>query len=85
MKCPKCNGYGKVGEYKYYRTCQTCGGTGEVPQTNEEWFCSLSTEEKAKRITCLDVNAEHKVKQGLADNAVEVIVEWLKTPHKENE
>ena len=31
--------------------CPICGGTGDttnnIPPTNEQWFCSLSTEEKA--------------------------------------
>lgn len=32
--------------------CPICGGTGDttnnIPPTNEQWFCSLPTEEKAK-------------------------------------
>lgn len=42
--------------------------------TNEEWFCSLPTEEKAKRIVNIAVNS---------DCDYITIVEWLKTPHKE--
>ena len=54
MKCSKCNGKG------YYTSivnlkdlahlkdivCEECNGKGTLPMTNEEWFCSLSTEEK---------------------------------------
>jgi hypothetical protein len=40
--------------------------------TNEQWFCSLSTEEKAKRIINIAVNS---------DCDYRTIVEWLKQPH----
>ena len=57
MKCPNCNGTGYV-EYfdrKNNNTvsvpCYECKGTGYVEQTNEEWFCGLSTEEKAVFMT----------------------------------
>jgi len=46
MKCPNCNGQ----RYKAPDVpCGRCGGKGVVePLTNEEWLCSLPTEEKAK-------------------------------------
>ena len=43
--------------------------------TNEEWFCQLSTEEKAKRIINIAVNS---------DCDYRTIVEWLKQPHNNN-
>ena len=53
MKCKFCDGSGKdywcLNGVPY--PCPICNGTGEIkdkPQTNEEWFCQLSTEEKAK-------------------------------------
>ncbi len=55
MKCPICEGEGRfeveekgvVLKGVYYR-CPHCDGKGITePLTNEEWFCSLSTEEKA--------------------------------------
>ncbi len=59
MKCPICDGTGKVvhpmmsvngddytGEWEQHE-CEACNGTGEI-QNNEEWFASLSTKEKAK-------------------------------------
>ena len=62
MKCPRCNGDGSV---PYHiaddmfdeDVCPMCNGTGEVEQTNEEWFCQLSTEEKAKWIATQCGNA----------------------------
>ena len=67
MKCPECDGTGKVQKWFYERTgfgkcekvcgdvkCEWCNGTGELEQTNEEWFCSLPTEEKAEVLTHLE-------------------------------
>ena len=57
MKCPNCNGTGKrfvptnknaITGNGYTADCLFCNGTGEIEVTNEEWFCGLSTEEKAK-------------------------------------
>ena len=78
MKCPKCGGSGKTTEYDGLRKfwcdykCEVCNGTGEVEQTNEEWFNGLETEEKAKRIINIAVNS---------DCDYRTIVEWLKQPH----
>ena len=69
MKCPMCDGSGKdywcLNGVPY--PCPVCNGTGEIndkPQTNEEWFESLTTEKKAKIIkmvinTCISCK-EHK-------------------------
>ena len=54
MKCPMCDGKGIRCEESDngigYISCECyhCNGTGEIEQTNEEWFCQLPTEEKAK-------------------------------------
>ena len=55
MKCKFCGGSGKdnwmVGTD--FLPCPVCNGTGEIkekPMTNEEWFATLSTEEKAMAI-----------------------------------
>ena len=50
MKCQRCNGTGKRYSWMLDKRdeCPYCGGTGEVEVTNEDWFCRLSTEEKAK-------------------------------------
>ena len=82
MKCHNCDGNGRfevedngvVMQGVYWR-CPNCGGKGIVePLTNEEWFCGLSTEEKAKRIINIAVNS---------DCDYRTIVEWLKQPHRE--
>lgn len=52
------------------------------PMTNEEWFCTLPTEEKAKTIVCLEVNALHKWKKGLVKSDVDEIKRWLKEKHE---
>lgn len=59
MKCKYCDGTGEhINDANRMTTCEFCGGTGEIEATNEEWFCSLPTEEKAKwfcdHITCSD-------------------------------
>ena len=70
MKCPNCNGV----PYDEVWTCEVCNGTGIVePLTNEEWFCSLSTEGKAEVIAQLSSYGGN----------VEAILLWLKQPHKE--
>jgi len=51
--------------------------------TNEQWFCGLSTEEKAKTIICLAVNSMHKKRKGLIENDVNEIMRWLKEKHHE--
>lgn len=49
-------------------------------QTNEEWFCGLPTEEKAKAIVCLAVNAFHKKKK---ETDVDKIKQWLQEEHRD--
>ena len=52
--CEYCNGTGEVEVVGDSVTdvCDKCGGTGDtinnIPPINEDWFCRLSTEEKAK-------------------------------------
>ena len=50
MKCKYCSGTGEhINDANRMTTCEFCDGKGVIkPMTNEEWFCSLSTEEKAK-------------------------------------
>lgn len=84
MKCPNCGGKGYwqedmpnkfMGRFKQTKfwECSVCHGSGEIKEiTNEEWFTSLSTEEKAKRIINIAVNS---------DCDYRTIVEWLKQPH----
>ena len=78
MKCPNCNGTGK--EYSFYDgaesvwkdvICPTCNGTGKVEQTNEEWFATLSTEEKATFLAVNKLNFDYQM-----------WIEWLKEIRK---
>lgn len=62
-----------------YRDCD--GAENVKLLTNEEWFYSLSTEEKAKTIICLAVNSIHKKRKGLIENDVNEIMRWLKEKH----
>lgn len=52
-------------------------------QTNEEWFCGLSTEEKAEFFANVE-RIDFPVFPSIEDRAKD-IVEWLKQPHTEKE
>ena len=98
MKCKHCNGTGKVRGYFYEKTgvnkwekvwgdspCDECNGTGEieVEMTNEEWFCQLSTEEKAEWVTKnLSVYADDWVKSDEKLLSPATWVDWLNEVHK---
>lgn len=105
MKCPKCKGYGIVGSAVpdilrgrgaifSSNECEMCNGTGEV-QTNEEWFCGLSTEEKAEfsmRVLkncewCLDGGSPqecpfNEFSEHCPAESKENMVKWLKEKHE---
>ena len=95
MKCPSCNEDGRTQYFDY--PCIRCGGTGVIEVTNEEWFCSLSTEEKARFITRYGIRRQvlHSFEtvgesiQKSTDRHLgttdiyEPIEEWLKQPHRE--
>ena len=102
--CDECNGTGKVRKCFYEKTanglqkvwddvpCEWCNGTGQTEQTNEEWFCNLTTEEKAKYIakamyfyseefglTMLEaLQRSVEYEQGLNRTLENDVVEWLK-------
>ena len=87
MKCPLCDG---KGEYMHqcggYRPCEHCIGTGKIKVTNEEWFCSLSTEEKVKALLDLRERIRQKMRAELgSENKFykgDYYREWLKEKHK---
>ena len=109
MKCYKCNG---TGYYDIDNECPVCDGTGEyepfdadvkldklypTEQNNEEWFCSLSTEEKAKFLfehgvivccfckrDCVEIDYKTKVCKYDVEPSYEYtgIVKWLKEKHE---
>lgn len=78
--------------------CPICGGTGDtvnnIPPTNEQWFCSLSTEEKAefsmrvfKNCTwCLDGGSPqecpfNEFSEHCPAESKENMMKWLKEKH----
>ena len=62
-------------------TCCKCHGKGIIaPLTNEEWFCSLPTKEKAKEM-CVIMADMAEANDGVWDE--EMIEEWLKEKRHE--
>ena len=87
LSCPQC-GFPRirdVGNGLYQ--CDDCGTHFDkdenVVLTNEEWFCNLSTEEKAEFFVKIEMSAMHPVKRGAVDmeKFIEEVAEWLKQPH----
>lgn len=88
MKCPRCDGKrcepDNSGDL-VWRACKMCHGKGIVPDNNENWFCSLSTEEKAKWLGDNFGYVAYKGSGGkpkrVQEDLVEYWQEWLKQPH----
>lgn len=84
MKCPECDGYKNFislagTPFEVVKPCKRCNGTGKVEQNNEEWFCSLSTKEKAKWL-------ENKMTWAAQEQGTFTAKGWemwLKQPHRE--
>lgn len=82
MKCKSCNGTGKIKTIDFAKqgwkdtekVCSICHGTGTIEQTNEEWFCQLSTEAKAEVLAQLSSYGGN----------VGAILDWLKGKHNES-
>ena len=92
-KCPKCKFYSICGG-RLNETVENCVKFKSVEQTNEEWFCQLPTEEKAKffgsngmRYCVCGCKAciisEQCKSGGIRKTHEEMWVEWLKEVHKE--
>lgn len=65
----------------YSSQVKSCRDYRKGEMTNEEWFCGLSTEEKAEILVGIaDMGEVPTVRK---DN-IKAIVGWLKQPHKEN-
>jgi RecJ-like exonuclease len=81
MKCPVCDGRGFFPVSNIAaKVCPQCNGTGEMQMTNEEWFCQLPTEEKAKWLE--DKMTWAAQEQGtFTAKGWEM---WLKQPHHES-
>ena len=68
--------------------CPACHGKGFIVQTNEDWFCSLPTEEKAKELANIALEAwgEGQEDKLPSDKIyMDYWKEWLKQPHTEKE
>lgn len=85
MKCPRCHGMGKITEWvatdtvsEYKFPCRKCNGTGEIEVTNEEWFCQLSTKEKAH-----ELYRRCNYASIFGSPTQEDFEKWLKDVHKE--
>jgi DnaJ-class molecular chaperone len=49
MKCEYCSGKGEIiNDAMRWTSCPACGGKGFIDMTNEEWFDTLPTKEKAE-------------------------------------
>ena len=72
LKCKTCKFY-HICQGRLNETVSECARYKSVEHTNEEWFCQLSTEEKAEIIAQLSSYGGN----------VEAILEWLKQPHRE--
>ena len=84
-KCPICDGFGIVGLFApNVERCDRCNGTGEIEQTNEEWFCQLPTTEKSEFLSAMVKEAiEVHEKHGTTwHEAVSWWDGWLKAKHK---
>lgn len=67
IQCEKCSMFAKC-----IMPFDVCPFNRPNKQTNEEWFCSLDTEDKAREIS--DMTA-----QGYWSE--ELVYKWLKQPH----
>ena len=88
MKCPCCNGTGRTQMVTLVKDvdfpCLECHGTGVVEQTNEEWFTSLSTEEKADKLTDFSFWLVPALpSEERRERIRKKLMEWLKEKHKE--
>lgn len=71
MKCPKCKFY-NICKDRLNEAVDECVRFKSIEQTNEEWFDTLSTEEKAEVLAQLSSYGGN----------VEAILDWLKEKHE---
>ena len=80
--CNECGGSGRIADRFNAVDLLEVMGKVKQPLTNEEWFCGLSTEEKAEWIFNDRVEQSDWWYEQQGHTKAEVI-EWLKQPHKE--
>ena len=99
MKCNRCDGNGKYKTiFGNTVICDICYGTGEIvyseddriesignkkPTTNEEWFCQLPTEQKAKWLYNHYVNARADEYYSKQEKTLSEFQKWLVSIHRE--
>ena len=91
--CNHCDGSGQEPDPDRFNAVDFLDAMGKVkqPQTNEDWLCSLPTEEKAKFLkeatdacaTCLENEYDlvGKCPFGRCRNGVNEFVDWLREKH----
>ena len=87
MKCKVCGGAGVIqGQAPgLVSCCPACDGKGFIELTNEEWFCSLTTAEKAKvfaNATYSTAETPLTILWGGKEAEQKKWEMWLKQPHK---
>ena len=88
MKCPYCNnGISRYTHDGFKWPCTVCDGKGEIKMTNEEWLCSLSTEEKAEFMSnncghAIDLWIHTQFYSARKQCDKQRWVEWMKEEHK---
>jgi len=84
-RCPNCNGKGFYSVDWQKVRCEVCHGSGKKPITNEEWFCQLTTEEKAKWLSrhsqfMYECGEKQTIPKTMYEEDWEM---WLTQPHRE--
>lgn len=88
MRCPICDGCGRITSLPSGMPirCERCNGTGKIEQTEEEWFCELSTKEKAEFLDAIHtsycVTGDWLHDEDVHRMKREDWEKWLKQPHK---
>lgn len=83
MICPKCRGEGSYFYNGICYPCERCNDTGEVKTiTNEEWFCQLPTEQKARWLYDHYVNARTDEYYGRQEKTLSEYQKWLVSVHR---
>lgn len=81
MKCPECDGVGRIHYGEEW--CSACNGTGEVEMTEQEYIKTFDTEQLAEwlqeHMDCASCSCKTLCHQG--HDCKLALMEWLKQPH----
>lgn len=81
IKCDDCKFVEDCVDYGW-QECKKFTPTPSEPMTNEQWFCSLSTEEKAKFLRKIYRDGRDDYVGEWYEQTEADFVEWLKEIHK---